>query len=79
MSKHNKINCWLCDKGYGLDNGDLNPGELIKDIFGDNICIYCDAVIKNMAHVLANPELIKHTSVITPIGIMLKTEMGVEK
>ena len=54
----NRNNCWLCEKGTGLDNGGLQPGELHQDVFGDMICIYCQQRIDYMTELLVHPEII---------------------
>ena len=66
-----KRDCWLCGKGTGLDNGEMGPGELKPNLFGDLECIYCTAMIQNMVVVMEHPEIIPLTKVITPFGIML--------
>ena len=66
-----KNDCWLCGKGYGLENGELQPGELKPNIFGDLECIYCRAMLDNMVVVLSNPEIIPLTKAITHFGVEL--------
>ena len=49
---------WLCEEGTNLDDGGLRPGELMRDFFGDTICIYCNDKINFAVRLMANPELI---------------------
>jgi hypothetical protein len=65
-----KSNCWLCERGYGLDNGGLSPGELHEDFFGDLICIYCEARIENMGRLLAEPKLIPLVAAISKLPVV---------
>lgn len=53
-----KNNCWLCERGTGLDNGALAPGELRINFFGDLECIYCTARLQFTVALLEKPELI---------------------
>jgi hypothetical protein len=54
-----KSDCWLCGRGYGIDNGGMAPGEMHRDMWGDLICVYCEAKIKFTARIMEYPELIK--------------------
>ena len=67
-----KNDCWLCRKGSGLENGELQPGELKPNFFGDLECIYCTAMLSNMIVVMEHPEIILLVSMITPEGVRLR-------
>ena len=54
-----KSDCWLCGRGYGLDNGGMVPGEMHRDRDGDMVCIYCEDKINFTAHIMENPDLIE--------------------
>jgi hypothetical protein len=54
-----KSDCWLCGRGYGLENGGFHPGEMHLDFFGDLICIHCEAKIGFMGQLIAQPEFIQ--------------------
>jgi hypothetical protein len=54
-----KSDCWLCGRGYGIDNGDMLPGTMHLDEEGDMICIFCEAKINFTARIIGHPELIR--------------------
>ncbi len=67
-----KKDCWLCGKGYGLENGDLKPGELKVNIFGDLECIRCTSLLSNMVTVMEHPEITPLIKAIAPEGLILQ-------
>ena len=53
-----KNDCWLCGRGSGIDNGDLVPGELRPNFFGDLECLDCTKLLDFTGQLLLHPETI---------------------
>ena len=70
-------NCWLCDRGTGLDNGSMNPGELQINFFGDIECIYCTARMNFTIELLSNPEMIPLMSALQKLPKVPNVSIGI--
>ena len=52
-----KNECWICGLGYGIDNGDMYPGELTLDSEGDLICSVCKKRLAILTAAIIDPSL----------------------
>ncbi len=76
--KRDEMKCWLCERGTNLNNGGLQPGELVRDFFGDMICIYCRDRIEFTAELLSNPNLIPLMAGIDRLPKVDGVKVGIE-
>ena len=49
--------CWLCGRGHGIDNGDLVPGELKPNLFGDMECLECTRRLAFTVFLMERPDV----------------------
>jgi len=71
-----KNDCWLCGRGYGIDNGGMNPGEMHRDEEGDMVCIYCEERISITVKIMDNPALLRLVGGIQALPKVEGVEVG---
>ena len=51
------MKCWLCEAETEIDKGDLVPGEISINPFGDPECVHCTEAIRLTVIVMDTPGL----------------------